>query len=480
MGLDIVEQLEKDLKTLERRNSMKALPPEQLVETGNIESVIEKHKEEIEALSQEAARLRAYQIDPKHARLSELDEIFRKAGGELYERKGEIEDAVRVQQEKLNACENTLRVLAEGHLPFSLVQDLLDSLKQRDKKEFEAIQAKKDISNLEDIKSSLLEFLNSKKSDKATTKLAGTYLGYEIKRKRKALNAAISNPLDEHTRQNLLSLLKTELDEAQAQARKVCEIHENLQRLSDEANSEWSSIPKPDDVKSIIDERNRVEKELHECEKALAEIQLKIEAGQKQVDIHEKMLQSMLDEAKSMQVQIDEQGRMLTHSAKARETLDSFKDHVIRRHIDNIQALVLENYQILLRKDSLIERVVIDPESFHVQLFNKEGQAFATDRLSAGERQLLAISLLWAMAKASGRPLPAAIDTPLGRLDATHRKFLVQRYFPRASHQVFLFSTDQEVHGVFLEDLKSKVGRNYHLQYDDKKGSTSITRGYLQ
>jgi DNA sulfur modification protein DndD len=54
------------------------------------------------------------------------------------------------------------------------------------------------------------------------------------------------------------------------------------------------------------------------------------------------------------------------------------------------------------------------------------------------------------LAKASGRPLPTIIDTPLGRLDSTRRRHLLERYFPVASHQVILLSTDEEIDAASL------------------------------
>ena len=75
----------------------------------------------------------------------------------------------------------------------------------------------------------------------------------------------------------------------------------------------------------------------------------------------------------------------------------------------------------------------------------QRGAGAAKERLSEGEKQIFAISVLWGLARASDRPLPAVIDTPMARLDATHRRNLVERYFPNASHQVVIFSTDTEV-----------------------------------
>jgi DNA sulfur modification protein DndD len=103
----------------------------------------------------------------------------------------------------------------------------------------------------------------------------------------------------------------------------------------------------------------------------------------------------------------------------------------------------------------------------------------AFDRLSAGERQLLATSLLWGLAKASGRPLPTIIDTPLGRLDSSHRRHLLDRYFPVASHQVILLSTDEEVDETSLARLKSHIGRSYTLTFDEQEHSTIVKPGYF-
>ena len=41
--------------------------------------------------------------------------------------------------------------------------------------------------------------------------------------------------------------------------------------------------------------------------------------------------------------------------------------------------------------------------------------------LSAGEKQILLISIIWAIFQCSGRQVPFIFDTLLGRLDKTHK-----------------------------------------------------------
>jgi len=48
----------------------------------------------------------------------------------------------------------------------------------------------------------------------------------------------------------------------------------------------------------------------------------------------------------------------------------------------------------------------------------------------------------------------------MGRLDAEHRNQLVERYFPHASHQVIILSTDTEIEETFLRSSWPFVKRS--------------------
>ena len=72
------------------------------------------------------------------------------------------------------------------------------------------------------------------------------------------------------------------------------------------------------------------------------------------------------------------------------------------------------------------------------------------------------------------------IDTPLARLDSEHRHRLVTHYFPNASHQVVLLSTDSEIDQSSKEVLEPRLARTYHLQFDGDTNSTSVESGYFR
>jgi DNA sulfur modification protein DndD len=126
----------------------------------------------------------------------------------------------------------------------------------------------------------------------------------------------------------------------------------------------------------------------------------------------------------------------------------------------------------------LVQRIFIDPATFAVTLYDDAGQALPRQRLSEGEKQIFAVAMLWGLARASARPLPAVIDTPMARLDAVHRQHLVERYFPHASHQVVILSTDTEVDRHYYQMLQPAIARAYHLNYDEARKMTVGEEGY--
>jgi DNA sulfur modification protein DndD len=199
----------------------------------------------------------------------------------------------------------------------------------------------------------------------------------------------------------------------------------------------------------------------------------------RQLEDAEHRLKRELGEGVETDVDREHVGRVLKHSAKMRDTLGKFRVAVMRKHAEGLERLILESFGHLLRKRNLVSGLKIDPSTFRIELTGGDGKPLPFERLSAGERQLLATSILWGLAKASGRPLPTIIDTPLGRLDSSHRRHLLERYFPVASHQVILLSTDKEIDEASLHHLKRFIGRSYELRFDETSRSTTITDGYF-
>ena len=121
----------------------------------------------------------------------------------------------------------------------------------------------------------------------------------------------------------------------------------------------------------------------------------------------------------------------------------------------------------------------IDSKTFSVSLIDKDGQTVNKNELSAGEKQICAISVLAALARTSRRKLPIIIDTPLGRLDSTHRKKLIKNYFPYASHQVVILSTDTEVDKQLYSELYQHTSHTFKLIYDADSNSSTVEEGYF-
>jgi DNA sulfur modification protein DndD len=172
---------------------------------------------------------------------------------------------------------------------------------------------------------------------------------------------------------------------------------------------------------------------------------------------------------------------IIAASAKVQATLKLFRERLTLRKLNQLELVVTECFLYLLHKSDLVHRVEIDTNTFSLSLYDLGGKPVPKHRLSAGEKQLLAISFLWGLARVSGRGLPVAIDTPLGRLDSSHRSNLVERYFPAASHQVILLSTDTEIGEVEVEQLRQQeaIAREYLLKYDSSLRQTIVEPGYF-
>jgi DNA sulfur modification protein DndD len=256
--------------------------------------------------------------------------------------------------------------------------------------------------------------------------------------------------------------------------RSTAEELETLYREHQKVERDLSRAPLDDILQPLLNKLNDSRKRLAEASVEAALKRSELEQASEALDRAENRYARAVHSLASSHVQRN----TLEKAVRVQGVLAEFRNALITKKIKEVEAEVTSCFNLLSRKR--IERSIgINPTTFQVSIKDNHSRQISKSELSAGEKQIYAISVLWALARVSGRPLPMIIDTPLARLDRDHRELLGQRYFPHASHQVIILSTDSEIDAEFIPLLGNSIARSYELAFDMKSQSTLVRDGYF-
>lgn len=480
LGLNLVDRLTTDLTVLEKRkrSTLKNAKDVEVNEKINkLEIEVAQLEKQHEGLAQKRASLRN-ELDLIEKRFKNAELQFRREGGELYEKRAEL-DAEKASTEKaISETKTQFLEIVAGPAPLLLVKKLLDKVCKQAQLEASAKQAALIGDILSKRDKALINEIKNANQPKEVIKIVQRFLSGDRNSRGRAAKVDTYLNLSEGSGSQL-STLDTVLKETEKNIKKDISKFNGLKSSIDVIDRKIAGIPSKDSIDALrkaLDEARVDHKALNykikhiddECERIINHL------TQKKASISKLFESKIAGEYDKDAIQ-----RTITHSLKARKTLGKYRLEIIRHNIHHLEQLILDCFKQLLRKKTLLEKLEINPETFEMSLYTSDGCVLQSERLSAGERQLLAASILWGLARASGRPLPTIIDTPLGRLDSSHRINLVKRYFPYASHQVLLLSTDEEINQKYFEEIKSSVGNSYTLDFDDGVGYTRVKKGYF-
>ena len=175
----------------------------------------------------------------------------------------------------------------------------------------------------------------------------------------------------------------------------------------------------------------------------------------------------------------DDSVRIVEYSTMTLEVMHEFVNRLQAQKVHQLEDNITKCFEFLAQKQGIITSISIDPVTLDITLKDYKGGVLLKGQLSAGEKQMFAISILWGLAISSGYKLPVIIDTPMARLDSAHRSNFINQYLPHASSQVVVLSTDEEVNGKYLDDIRGYVNATYTLLYDEGEKCSSITPGYF-
>lgn len=477
LGLELADKLAVDLEILVNRKKKETADKQDLAKLEELENRLQ---EQLQQQNQKQTEL-----DHLETRLKDLkiqyDEALNKyivEGGKLAAERSQLDTQKETQIKNTENVRQELCELAADVLPLALIPNLLSQIQTQGEKElkFQQMQLAKDVLiardqrllkllnqlNLElekinSIQNFLVEDIDKLYAGNSSTET--TWLNADEESLTLLDNVVYRLQIAQNTANNKLLELQNYEEQIltidrQIQTAAAPEAYIELQEAREKAETEW----------------NKANTNVEFLKRHLLELQATIEQTRKELNNYT---------SDSLKYQSTE--HLINAATKVQATLKIFREKLTLRKLNKLEEEVKNCFLYLLHKSDLVHRIAIDAQTFSIALYDLKGKPVPKNRLSAGEKQLLAIAFLWGLAKVSGKRLPVAIDTPLGRLDSSHRNNLVERYFPAASHQVILLSTDTEIAKKEVELLRENeaIAREYLLQYNSGKRETTIKDGYF-
>ena len=482
LGLDVVEQLRADLDLYASREMKKTATGTLATRLAEVEASehetagLLEHARGEEADYQDRLKGFVSEIEKTEQLLAQRGEGFAARRGELRQQKNHL----TVRREDV---ERKLRELCEGALPFAACPRLGGALLDQLRREARHERARAVCGEIDEaisvIARRLTEGLVPERFgwDAAVRAAVSGELASvrsDLMRQSEADAAfepvhALSDRQREHVERALGEALGAARERASELSLELIRIEAGLRDVQQHMNQ----APDSDEITPIV-------AQLSELQGKHARLALELTLKSEECVRFERELAGLRREHERI-MKAEAGARTLadrvSRAIAARKALDDYLAKVTSAKTEQLEGATLDCFRRLCGKTDLVHGLKIDPTTFGVTLFDDGGRQVSKASLSAGEKQIYAVSLLWALAKVSGRPLPMIIDTPLGRLDSRHRLNLLEKYFPLASHQVIILSTDTEVDQANFEILKPFASHCIHLVTQD--GWTEVTSGYF-
>lgn len=158
---------------------------------------------------------------------------------------------------------------------------------------------------------------------------------------------------------------------------------------------------------------------------------------------------------------------------ESRTTLESLKNEIMEEIRASIEEKTEKQFFELTWKKNSYSKVSID-DNYSISVKDlMERECVGT--LSAGERQVLALSFMAALNTVSGFQFPIVIDTPLGRISEVPKANIARNLHDfLKGRQVLLLVTEVEYSNEVRDLLKKSVAKEYHLKFDETKSGSEV------
>lgn len=470
-NLDLFVNLEKDLNTYRIQYAQQnASAAEEVAQYEQLEMEIDQLKATIDE-KQQLAVLHEEEISNLNDAIKQDKKDFEIHGGLLQEKRQEIVSRINIIENKRKTNSEHVRHFVSSLLPFFIARKQLRLVYHQlnGEKQFESYDYVANSLVEEKLASLLNNVLGPSKEvdEREVTSVFEGLLNLIKPDQTKLIHRASFEQRSEihNLNKQIQALNVTEY---------VSRFDENaiLLKESQELRTQLETNDQASEFKELLERIEQKTKQAEQHNMMMEQIEFEIQALSE--SLHAKTLQKEKVEDKIREYHKSEKSYEMTE--KLLKVSQRFRERQWRKKLDDVANETVRMIDVLFRKKDFIKRIHIDHTTFELKLYNLMNQEISKERLSAGEKEMLMLTVILAMFRVSGWKLPFVFDTLMGRLDQDHKKSLIQHFIPRCGEQVLMFTTDSEITSEQFHVIEGITARCYTLEYNASQESAVIVK----
>jgi len=219
-----------------------------------------------------------------------------------------------------------------------------------------------------------------------------------------------------------------------------------------------------DEVKSLEIQRQNKDREIGAVGMLIRSESTKLANAEKELAVLNRKFLDAPKSAGDMEIS--------TEMAIASSLQEIMEDTVSRFRLEMKKTVEKNATEIFasLGSENVFKQLQIN-ENYGLRLVDNKGQVF--DHKSAGTAQVIAISLILALAKSAAKSNALVLDTPFARLDETHRDNVLKLLSRDSKQSILLIQSGEKISKEIEPEFRKHVSRTYKISIGaDPKEST--------
>ena len=411
----------------------------------------------------------------------ELEEELRRKAGAFADKRKNLEKSISSLNEKLNYLNEDIKQISGDYLPFIMAsktcKTLLDQLsKERIMKELKSSKAtmleiNNDLIGTISQNSNLKRHLNEDQLGIIIEEINGLF-NEKLSQIEDRTQAPIIHDLSLTDSFKIEEFIKNVDKNIRTNFRDLLRRREEIVSKLDKCHKELNRVPKDSFIGDYVEKISSIDVEIKELSKEIESLNENIPV----LEAKKIQFQKKLKDLNMNIICMEEDDKKIQLCGTAQKTIVEFVNKATSLKLHDLENKINFMYHLLANKEDMIDQIKIEPDNFASKILGYQGELIKKESISAGEKEIYALSVLWGLAKISDKKMPMIIDSPLAKLDSSHVNKIIDNFFPNAAENVIILSHDREIDETLYNRLKSRINRSYTLSLNE---SNKISEGYF-